>query len=353
MGARQLGQLERRDIEVDPEGYLHASEALSGMTAAQLASVLSFAAFRAISVEGGMFRLESLGLEPFRDVAAGEAGLLVLIGVGGERPPAELEVPEYLRNGRLALLDLQGQTLDEGGFKPLERFPYAAQRRLHLAPGPHIAELRLPGFRPTRFALVGLPHRVTTLVLSTEEGGRMLVEQFLFPVGRQSYLSANDFLEDAQHPGTGAAIRLQHLETAQRYYLFGDQLSARPLRELLWGKWVDPLLGCLAGYGLDPRKTSPRGADEQDRFTLAAMHNMVQYFGHLPDSHVLAGIYEPDRRDAHFAEAEANGLPIFAEGLRELYRWHSQTGVPIPDHVAAPRGRLVFTSSWTSWVAER
>jgi hypothetical protein len=143
----------------------------------------------------------------------------------------------------------------EGAFDVLPAFPVAVRRGLVLKPGPVVAELSLPGFDRTLYALTALPDRVTVLVVAVKATGEVLVQQYLFAL--LGHLEV-----EAGNPRGGE--HLCKLEVAQSYYTnFSTAPYQLVLRELLSGKWLDPLLGCLAGYSLIRAGKADRYSDPE------------------------------------------------------------------------------------------
>jgi hypothetical protein len=184
------------------------------------------------------------------------------------------------------------------------------------------------------------------LIAIAEDSGAVDVQQYLLPV-------ASAELRDGEQLG---ARELRRLELAQRYYVHRPSLEGLPRQrgaveseadfdELLHGKWHDPLMGALAGYTLIHRGATDRYA--------GAMENMLEYFAGLPDSHVLAGLATPKRRDEHFARALELGVPMFAQGFRALYRWHQERQADDEWPMLLEPSALLPASPWTAWIAER
>lgn len=344
LGTRVEDALRQRGM-VASHGYLHVSEALSGLARPSLATILALMAFRAVSVQAGMFRLESLGLEPFGDLPADTGGFLALLGVAGPRVAPRLRTGRFLRDARLVLRQVDGAGIHEGRCTPIAGLEGAAQWRAVLPPGSQVIELQLPGFLGTSYAVATLPGRITVLVLAIEADGALSIQQYLLP-GRHGEAPFTDFLGLARAPGANAAVNMQRLERAQRYYLAGEAIPSEHLLDLLYGKWLDPMLGCVAGYALwQGRGTAPRGAG----FKSIAMENMLRHFGGLADSHVLAALHDPAHRDRHFAEAARIGLPVFAAGYRALRDWHSERHPGLPTALALPAKHTLLASPWTTW----
>jgi hypothetical protein len=141
---------------------------------------------------------------------------------------------------------------------------------------------------------------------------------------------------------TNQPANIRRIELAQRYYASQQSIEPSDVEDMLYGKWLDPLLGCLAGYSLVR-------AGQQERYKGSAMHNMLKFFDALPDSHVLAGLCEPDRRGEHYERALSRGLPIFAEGLRAMVDWYLQRAAGLPPNLVEPAQRLLPGSPWTAW----
>lgn len=335
---------------VSQAGYIHPSEHLDGFADARLASLLSLAAFAAQWPElGDLQRLRAFGVRSMADVPSGRAGLTLLVGASGEHPVPDVSWDSWLGASEYVAL-AGGEPIGQGRFDRLTGFPAASQAVLELAPGPLVVELRLPGLAATRYALTALPGRVTVLVAVAEDDGEVEVQQYMLPL-RNS---------DQPYPAMASSNDIRRLDVAQRYYSSGELAeNVEMLSDLLYGKWVDPLLGCLAGYALVRAGQAERFAGypephaDPDRIEPSAMQNMLKFFGGLPDSHVLAALCEPERRDEHFANAARIGLPVFAEGLRHLYAWYQERGEAFEHPVRVEPSALLPGSPWTAWVAAR
>jgi hypothetical protein len=344
VGADQEQMLSDLGIMPSAEGFLHPSEYLPPIADATLASLLGFAAFAAHWPDGGFHRLRSFGVTPMQNVPPGEAGLLVLTGVAGEEPAPGMNPTQFLTSGHLEARTLSGDYLDEAGFAPLSGFSAAAQRQTRVPIGPLDLELHLPELAPTHYALVGLPDRVTTLVLVANADGGFDVQQYLIPLRAPDYGPGPSVMDNPAN--------IRRIELAQRYYSSTRDIPLDENIDLLYGKWLDPLLGCLAGYALIRRGRAeeyvghPNPNADPRQLEPSAMRNMLKFFPELPDSHVLAALAEPERRAEHFANALSRGLPIFADGFRAFSDWY-QGDLP-PIFVDAAHG-LLPASTWTAW----
>jgi caspase domain-containing protein len=321
--------LQQHGISPDEHGFITPSGLLGPLAQPSLASLLAFAAYAANAPEWeALNRLRGLGVTTVSRLPRepGEtSSLLVLAGSNREGGAS-------LADARLTVYDPDGPGTDRGMFEVLPAFPVAAQRGLVRTPGAAHIEIRVPGHQPTRYAVTCLPDRITVLVAVLQADNRAEVQQYLFPAPDKA----------AGLLGT-TANHIRRLELAQRSYSAGTPFSRTELTDLLYGKWLDPLMSCLAGYTLVRR-------GETEEFASVALPNMQTYFAGLPDTHVLAALSSRGReRDAHFERALSTGVPTFTEGFRALYDWlrRSRSSSSSLTQIAPV---LVPGSPWTAWV---
>lgn len=344
IGRDQRGMLERVGIVEDERGFVRPSERADSLANARLGTILAYAALAA-QPPGlpGFEHLNDLGVRGLSDLPPGGSGLLTILASSGDDPVPGIPRDQFVGGGEVIVRNLEGETVGQQRFTQLSGMSAAGQAGCTLTPGCVTAELHIPGLAATRYALTALRDRVTVLIAVADDSGSMEVQQYLIPVhGVEQTLDPKG---------------LRRLDVAQRHYERGDLPEAVDgLDDLLEGTWLDPLLGALAGYALlrSGRPDRYIGAPSEGAAVQpSAMRNMLTFFGDLPDSHVLAGLCEPERRDEHFARALDLGLPVFADGFRALHAWYSE---PARDHLrplwVEPSG-LLAGSTWTAWVAER
>ncbi|MFI9815117.1 trypsin-like peptidase domain-containing protein [Saccharothrix variisporea] len=311
-------------IQVDGRGYVRLARGTEPIARPSLASLLAFAAVAANGRSASAVDLLRFGVA---DVQDRSRPALVLLGSNRE---------EGLPGGtELVVRDRAGHTLDSGPFEVLPAFPVAAQRVVDLPRDQVRLELRIPGHTPTRYAISPLPNRVAVLVVVLEADGRVEVQQYQLPGIRGGRRPRVDLRG------------LRRIELAQRYYSTGKPVPIREeLVDLLHGKWVDPLLGCVAGYEFVRR-------GEAARFAEVALPNMLRHFPGLPDSQVLAGLCRPDRAGEYFERAVRLGVPTFSAGLVALYEWSRSTRRPLEPDLVDIATNLVPGSPWTAWAADR
>jgi|GEM_PF-2178668 len=355
MGSAQREMLVQLGIKVDDEGYYHPSERLGAITSPKLSSLLGFAAYGAQRSDGDFDRLKGLGVAAMDDVPVGASGVLALLGVKSAEVKPGLDFKLFLKGSSLVARGGDGQATEPVTFQPLSGFSAAAQCNLIMEPGPVHLEMRLPGLTATRYSLFALPNRVSVLIVVAGDKGDFEVQQYILPIQPRIRLQQSDFdyLDDPAN--------IRRIELAQRAYSRGrlQQIDNNAIEELLSGKRLDPLMGCLAGYVLHSTGkierymgTPVQGASANEAEP-SAMRNMLKFFGELPDSHVLAGLCESERREEHYREAVKHGLPIFSEGFRILHEWIRESKVEPPHHFAQASRGLLVGSPWTAWTTTR
>jgi hypothetical protein len=367
-GSEQQVELELPPARLAPDHLDLLRPALGPVGGARLASLLAFAAYAAQQPAGDA-GLRRLGVHPLQLSPGFTSGFLALVGSAAADGPNPRLFP---RECFLRLRGADGLEVSEGFFTPLDGLPAAVQHQMALTePGSLQAELHLPGFAPTCYSVTALPDRLTLLIAVVETDGSVEVQQYLIPApGRPRFVPEYvDGVDD-----------LRRLELAQSFYATGERdvalgaVGEGNLSELLYGKWLDPLLGCLAGYILvrrgqledfagsvwagepdvleDPEGPVAAAAREREPIP-SALRNLVAFFPDLPDVHVLAGLSDPveERRSGHFERALRRGLPVFAEGARALAAWARRQGAVLPPPLAEPLARLLPGSTWTAWEA--
>jgi hypothetical protein len=331
--------------------YVWPSEVLGAIAGVRLGSLLVYAAYAA-NWHGSYFnKLRSFGVPPFPERGERVCGVLVLVGVAGGREPGE--IADFLAACRVDVQRLGGEGLGEGSFTPLSGMPAgAAWQTVFDRPGSLRAELRLPGFGATRYAIAALPGRLSVLTAVLESDGTVDVQQFLVPLTHET--PWRDLLADPAN--------VRKVDLGARAFAAGERrpLDERDLADLLAGRWIDPVLACVAGYSLvragEPERflgQVRRGAlDDLDpetpprarRLGKSALVNLLSLFPGLPDAWVLAGLCDPVGEEDWFAKAVRCGVPLFAEGLRALGE---------RPELAEPLAGLLPGSPWTAWTVKR
>jgi V8-like Glu-specific endopeptidase len=239
--------------------------------------------------------LRAIGVDPLKTTKAKQSAVQVLIGDVGESG-------DSLLAGCRVKLDDDAEPL---ALEALPKLPAVQGSAAH-ASGSLRLRVEMPGFAPASFALTLLPGFITALIITREADDDIDVQQHLNPVDVTKTVGAGF------GPPMPDDVRL--VELAWRALEGRDPLDDGEYGELLVGKRSNPMLAVIAGY----RMLRTKRADE---FRRQALRNMLRLVPALPDVHVLAGLYEPAKRDAHFQRAMDTGTPALAEGFWTLIEW--------------------------------
>ena len=352
--SRALAQgLAAADIVVD-ETYAHPSESFGPVALGGLGSILAYAAWAARWPESwGFYHLRAIAVDPLPGIDPQGSAVQVLIGDALDSEPSFARGCRVeLRSSEAAVqhwnvIHLGGGHADALPLATLPGLPAAVQGATVLPPGPLRVRVEIPGFAPASFAVALLPGFVTVLVLTREQDGDVDVQQHLNPIDPMVPVAAGF------GPPMPDDVRL--VELAWRALKSRDPLDAVEHRGLIEGKRSNPMLGVIAGYRMAKTDRAdqfrgPAGALPPDAVAgPSPLWNMVRFFPGLPDVHVLAGIYDPDRRDEHFQRAMDAGTPVLVEGFWTLVEWLTETsrraGVPPP----VLRENVMPATVWTSF----
>jgi hypothetical protein len=316
-------------------GYTGFSEHLGPVANARLGSMLAYAAWAARwPASEGFERLRSMGVNPLAALARDGSAVQILIGVGSRRDESLLDgVRVQLEAGPSLTLEPIGNLLG------------AAQTAAILPAGPILVRVEMPDAAPASFALSLIPGFITVLIL-TREDNDVEVQQYLNPI---------DPLQPAAE-GFDRPMKddVRLIELAWRALEGRDPLDAVEHHGLIEGKRSNPLLGVIAGYRMygtdraEQFRAIPQPPARREK-TRSALWNLVQFFPWLPDVHVLAGLYDPERRDQHFQRAMQTGTPVLVEGFWTLVDWLTTTAMR--RSVAPPTlGRAVLPGTvWTAF----
>lgn len=334
LGATQLALLRRLEMVREGSSYVYTSAGQS-LADVRLASLLAFAAFAETSPAAPEVELlRGLGIKVPKESPA----VLSIVGASGDAPFEGMTAESFVQETSVTVFDAQQRTVARQRHEPLPAFPVAAQHLVPIEPGTATVRLELPGLEPTHYALACLPGRVTVILVVSNDDGSVDAQQYLLPAA-DARRTPNPALNRL------TAAHLRRVEIAQRSYARTAEVPADVVGDLLRGSWIDPLMGCVAGYALLRR-------GDRKGFEVAAK-NMLKHFARLPDSHVLAALEWPEAEDEHFAQAAQRGTPVFAEGFRALLRWREKKALPVAPETLDIAEGLLPTSPWTAWVLNR
>jgi len=302
-------------------GLPDASETLRGPLVDQDTSMwLSIlGASRLIDRPSNFSKLGRLALATFEDLQPGGSAVYALAG---------LEVGDRAMVAVGTDATVNWRPMDE-----VAGLSGVFQLRHRRQPGPLLVSLAVPGMPPMTYATYALPNRAALIVFDVRRTGQIVTRQMLLPV-----YSLQQFLDPIvrERFNEERLSLVKYLAIAQE--LFANRLSLDPdtpeeqarRDALLFGKWIDPLLGVMTIFD-----AVRRGRPQDARAQLAhATANLNQFFGELPDvAAASAALGLPSR--------PASGTPLLLESLQRLPELKKT--LPLnPDF-------LDYSSIWTSW----
>jgi uncharacterized caspase-like protein len=322
--------------------YVQPSELIGPTADLRVASLLAFSAYatHTFKSQGFMKKLRTFGIKSAPVLAPDSGWITVLVSNGSTRPLDGKKPEEFFAGSVISVVNYMEEIYGRGVAEPLQGFPTAAQFGCECPAGPKFLGLRIPGFADTRYSVSVLANRATVLIVVVNDDATVDVQQYVLPLGTDS--------GDLEPPDMRA------VELGQRFYASSDRVPDHIIDRLLDAKFVDPILGCLAGYLLVRQGAARRYVGEiqenlsPTQIEHSPMRNMLKFFGTIPDSHVLAGLAEPDRRDEHFRNAAKLGVPIFTEGFAAL---NGAKDIGFKPFFQSIGHSLLSQSPWTAWTA--
>lgn len=198
--------------------------------------------------------------------------------------------------------------------------------------GPQLVSFRIDSSQAYTIASLASPNRATLIILTLDEDGAPLVSQYLLPLG--TLVGNLHPLVSSRIAGRNQLSDVKMLaETIRAFRSRRDVWKALPdhtLDEVLYMKWVDPIVSALAAYEL-----LRRGRTEA---LPEVVRNLTTYFPDLPDGAALA-------RLAKLRDDPYRPIPLFLDGLRAF--------ADIEQELPLPAANLDYTSPWTAWRGAR
>jgi hypothetical protein len=190
--------------------------------------------------------------------------------------------------------------------------------------GQYLLSLRLNRHAPLTIATRCLVNRATLVTVTRDENDEIEVQQFILPIAHltpylppmvQSYLDLSD---------------IKRISQANRLFANGRSISTLfhegYLVDMLYGKWLEPLMATMASYELIRRGRAD--------LLSTAIGNLREYFSDIPDVEALAKL-------AGAEWERPSQPPLFLEGLLAIPEY--QELLPLDPH------RLDFRGPWTAW----
>lgn len=230
-------------------------------------------------------------------------------------------------------LDDRRQEARFAALEPFETPLGSAAIALLEAPG-GLFEVQVSGDLPQAVgvASASLQDRVTVLTLRRTALGRLIVTQNLFPLRQPPPRPSN--------PRPYSELLASQLVIAQRLYESGELIEAVAgghVDELLYGKWTDPIFGCLGVYASEDQAPAERPRD----LLRTASRNLHAYFGALPDAEIAATVVPRGKEQKRLRSSlmqsllDSNAAPLLARSAQLLAAYATETGQG--DHAAVDR----------------
>ena len=324
------------------------SESIGDIQAAILPTMLPILGIKPFDVKNELFhRFE--GVVETRDVdTLGRRPLSLVLAVDGNSWPVPPR--EVLSSVRCKLLISAAATAGDGVI--LDINPLGPQRAgagkglarigLSLTKAPEssfLLEFESPYLDTFRLAGASLPERATVITVTLRPDGSTEISQNLL---RFPGIDYHDEL--VPHVSYGRMVR--ELQLGQKLYQSGElgtpdnpPPGAELIRNLLYGKWTDPILGCMAYFAwhrIHAGYKQPSGWPEISESLLKhTAANLMHFFGTLADSRVLYGLANEDQRKQVFDDLlEQKEIPVLAEATRFLAQYaegHGRTDAAVVD----------------------
>ncbi len=286
---------------------------------------------RIVAAADTFSKLRAIGVDEVHDATPNRSTLYML---AGERDTDKLPVWGV------------GSNPNWQSMRPVSDVPGLFQARMEFEPGSLIVSYAPDPQQSAQTTTVmthGLPNRATLITFADDESYGRQIQQFILPIwSLMNRLSERErsYLEDRYNP---PLPRIRYMSIAQR--LFAQQapidtpeLDDRYWRDLLYGKWLNPLLALVACYELIRRGS----VNEKSQEMREVLENMRTYFPGLPDTEVIAMLLNQEYRPLYSPPLLMDGtLAVSGEEIFPL-----------------PQSRLDFDGMWTTWrsavsVAER
>jgi len=273
------------------------------------------------------YTLSILNTAKFDDVEPGDSPVYVMLGA--DSAPSEVFVA--LDGGNPMIL------------QRVEHLPALAEARLPAEPGPHRMSVTGAGWQRFSLPVHTLPNRATLVVLAEDGEQPLQIRQMVLPLARlhahlharvRDYVEAHSPLQLVYWSATAQRRFIEFREVAPEGQVNPDDPKSPAISfwwDLLYGKWLDPIMAIVASYELIRRGLTP----EKFANLRTVVTNLRQYFPGIADTDAIARMLgEPASRPPT--------PPLFLDGVLGL-------GVE-PE---SPEGfQLDYSSPWTLWRAE-
>ena len=340
VGDREPSELRDSILKLIPGAHDPAradfSESLGPMVNQDLSLWLSIIGASRILGNDQYSKLGNLPLMSFDNVKRDDSPVYILVGFEGAAQTVEgsIEIPEFKKTHRSLIPETQA-------------VPGLHELRSDVAPGLHIVSLKLGDTVPFATVVYTIKNRATLFTVAKGARGGMRIHQFILPLAKlREYLTQDE--QWAQPQNLLEAIRFTTLAQKQMSRLRPlDEVATKSntddpkviedqhrWMELLYGKWLDPVMALMASYEL---ARSVKKSDSVKTELDVALKNLRRYFGQLPDVEIVARI-------AGQSSQPVTSLPLFLAGVQAL-----GSDVPFMPH-SLPPNKLDYTGPWVTWL---
>lgn len=219
-------------------------------------------------------KLRSFELETFEDATPGMSVLYVMAG--------------ELRGTDTVLCDI-GYHPQPATMHAVPRMPGLFQMKQAFTPGPLLVTYAAEGEPTTTIATYGLPNRATLVTFARDEKNGLQIQQFILPIHSLNHHLSEREVEYLQRQPPLPMLR--YMSTAQRLFALQAPIAGHAHQqtdhfwfELLYGKWLDPVMALIACYELIRRGAAESQLDSMRE----VLDNMRTYFPGFADTEVIA-----------------------------------------------------------------
>lgn len=225
------------------------------------------AASRIVGGPGEFSKLYPLPLASFPYAAPGASCLYVVAGF--ENP-----------NTRLAVGLSDGAEVAMKQLRPHQSFPGLFEFVSYEPSDYTLVSVQKDNSLPVTMGACALPNRTTLITLTIDDLGALRVQQFILPI---KHLMRRLSREEQQYFNDSPLRSVRKIVEIQRRFANSEELGvllSQELDDILYMKWLDPIVAVLAAYELTRRG--------ETRHLKQVVSNLRKFFGALPDTEALA-----------------------------------------------------------------
>jgi hypothetical protein len=339
----------RELLEPDADqSAVEVSETIGWFQAGVVETVLPIIGIKPFDLVGALFgRFD--GVVPQVDPAGyGDRPLSVVVAIDGDGWP--IPAAEVARSVSVRVTGHDGTPLQAAEPVPLtgptEGFGRITLRLAPAPPGSFAVVIESAYLGALTLMAASHPARATVLTVQLGSDGAAGVTQNVLRLPGRHY--------DEPGPDVPPGVMLRQLQLGQQLYRSGELAAASQYREglqglmeLFYGKWTDPILGCMAFFAW--QDAVAHGDDLGIPAGLAAEvgDNLLRWFGDLPDSRVVHALASAADRDAALdVLLDRDQVPVLTRAARVLAE---RAAVHRPGAAVLDAVRRTVDPTWTMW----